>query len=241
MLDNAEVLSLVEQAQHGKEEAKTILINEIAPLIKSVIKRFKGRGVEYDDLYQLGCIGFLKALKNFNVDFGVKFSTYVVPMVIGEIKRFMRDDGSIKVSRALKSLNIKINQYINESITKNQKSPTIDEISRYLQVDEQDVILAMESSKMPMSLESPMEDGEGNSVSLGDKIEAESDNDIKIIDKIVLKDSIKSLDERDKKIIIMRYYLDKTQSEIAKILQISQVQVSRLECKILKELHDKIL
>ena len=152
LLDNEKVLQLVKEAQNGSQEAKTQLIEENSPLIKSVIKRFKDKGVEYDDLYQIGCIGFLKAIKNFDSSFGVKFSTYVVPMVIGEIKRFMRDDGAIKVSRALKTLNLQINRYIIDFYEKSQRKPTIEELSKHFQVEEQDIIMAMDSAKMPISI-----------------------------------------------------------------------------------------
>ena len=239
LLDNEKVLQLVKEAQEGSQEAKSILIQENSPLIKSIIKRFKDKGIEYDDLYQIGCIGFLKAIKNFNAEFGVKFSTYVVPMVIGEIKRFMRDDGAIKVSRALKSLNLQINKYVEFFIQKQQRKPTIEELAKHFNVEEQDIIMAMDSAKMPLSIFSPVED-DVEGTSLVDRIEADEDYNEKMIDDIALKEVIKKLDERDKKIILLRYYYDKTQSEIAKELKISQVQVSRLENKILDNLKKKL-
>ena len=239
MLDNTDILALVEKAQHGDQQAKTVLIEENSPLIKSIIKRFKDKGIEYDDLYQLGCIGFLKAIKNFKAEFGVKFSTYVVPMVIGEIKRFMRDDGAIKVSRALKTLNLQINKYIENFFSKEQRKPSIEEIAKHFQTDEQEIVLAMDSSKMPLSLYSPIDD-EGDSLNITDKIEAEDDINEKIVNNLALKEVIKGLDLREKKIIMLRYYFDKTQSEIARQLKISQVQVSRLENKILENLRTKL-
>ncbi len=239
MLDNALVLQLVEKAQQGDQEAKSVLIEENSPLIKSVIKRFRDKGVEYDDLFQIGCMGFLKAIKNFNADFGVKFSTYVVPMVIGEIKRFMRDDGSIKVSRALKSLNLQINRYVEEFTQKNERVPTIEELAIHFEVDQQEIVLAMDSAKMPLSLYTPIED-ESESLALIDRIEAQEDENSKMIDNIALTELVKHLDYRDRKIILLRYYFDKTQSEIAKELNISQVQVSRLENKILNNLRNKL-
>lgn len=239
LLDNEKVLQLVKEAQNGSQEAKTQLIEENSPLIKSVIKRFKDKGVEYDDLYQIGCIGFLKAIKNFDSSFGVKFSTYVVPMVIGEIKRFMRDDGAIKVSRALKTLNLQINRYILDFYEKSQRKPTIEELAKHFQVEEQDIIMAMDSAKMPVSIYSPLED-DAESSSIIDRIEPQEDVNQKMIDDIALKEVVKKLDERDRKIIILRYYYDKTQSEIAKELKISQVQVSRLESKILDNLKAKL-
>ena len=240
MLDNADVLELVAKAQQGDQDAKTVLIDENSPLIKSVIKRFTNKGIEYEDLYQLGCIGFLKAIKNFNAEFGVKFSTYVVPMVIGEIKRFLRDDGMVKVSRALKSLNLQINKYIETFTNDNARSPTIEEIAQNFNLETQEIVMAMDSSKMPVSLYSPIEE-DSEPLNLIDRIEADEDSSSKLVDSIALKELIKGLNGRDKKIIILRYYFDKTQSEIARELDISQVQVSRLENKILQSFRNKLV
>ncbi len=234
-----ETLVLVQKAQQGDQEAKTQLIQNNSPLIKSIIKRFKDKGIEYDDLYQIGCIGFLKAINNFNSDFNVKFSTYCVPMVIGEIKRFMRDDGAIKVSRALKTLNLQINKYVNEYMGVHQDKPSIEQIAKHFKVDEQEVILAMDSSRMPVSLYSPIDDDSEN-LSIIDRVEGEINEGELMLDNLALKDVIKRLDERDRKIIMLRYYFDKTQSEIASELNISQVQVSRLENKILENLRTKL-
>lgn len=238
MLDNEKTVELVLRAQSGDQDAKEVLTQENSPLIKSLIKRFKDKGVEYDDLFQIGCIGFLKAINNFKTEFGVKFSTYVVPMVIGEIKRFMRDDGAIKVSRALKSLNIQINRFIEQFSSKNQRKPTIEEIAKKFQVEEQDVVMAMDSARMPISLYAPLEDESGD-LTVIDRVEnvGASDN---MLDNLALKEMIKNLQEREKKIILLRYYFDKTQSEIAKELGISQVQVSRLENKILENFRSKL-
>jgi len=234
-----ETLVLVQKAQQGDQEAKTQLIQNNSPLIKSIIKRFKDKGIEYDDLYQIGCIGFLKAINNFNSDFNVKFSTYCVPMVIGEIKRFMRDDGAIKVSRALKTLNLQINKFVNEYMGVHQDKPSIEQIAKHFKVDEQEVILAMDSSRMPVSLYSPIDDDSEN-LSIIDRVEGEVNEGELMLDNLALKDVIKRLDERDRKIIMLRYYFDKTQSEIASELNISQVQVSRLENKILENLRTKL-
>lgn len=235
MLDNDQILKLVERAKNGDKNAKGQLLLENSHLIKSVIKRFKDKGVEYDDLYQIGCMGFLKAIKNFDASFNVKFSTYVVPMVIGEVKRFMRDDGSIKVSRALKTLNMQINKY---TASLGGKEVSIEELARHFNTDEQEIVLAMESSFRPVSLSSPLDDDE-NSSSIADRIESDDDAGDKMLNSLALKELVDGLDERDKKIIMLRYYFDKTQSEIAKRLNISQVQVSRLENKILENLKNK--
>ncbi len=239
MLDSEKVRELVKQAQDGSEEAKSALIAENSPLIKSIIKRFHGKGLEFDDLYQLGCLGFVKAIKNFNPDFNVKFSTYVVPMVIGEIKRYMRDDGAIKVSRAIKSLNLKINKFVDNYFAENKQKPRIEEIAKHFQVDEGDVVMAMDSARMPVSLYAPFEEGESDSLLVIDRVDSEH-NDDSLLDKITIKEALSALDKRDRTIILMRYFYDKTQSEIASMLHISQVQVSRLENRILDSLKKKL-
>lgn len=239
MLEAEKVRELVKLAQEGNEEAKSALIAENSPLIKSIIKRFQGKGLEFDDLYQLGCLGFVKAIKNFNPDFNVKFSTYVVPMVIGEIKRYMRDDGAIKVSRAIKSLNLKINKFVDVYFAEHKQKPTIEEIAKHFQVDEGDVVMAMDSARMPVSLYAPFEEGESDSLLVIDRVDSER-NDDTLLDKITIKEALNALDKRDRTIILMRYFYDKTQSEIAQMLHISQVQVSRLENRILDSLKKKL-
>lgn len=238
MLDSEEIKKLVLEAQKGNENAKNILINENSSLIKSVIKRFKDKGIEYEDLYQLGCLGFIKAIKNFNANYDVKFSTYVVPMVIGEVKRFMRDDGEIKVSRSLKSLNLSINKFIESYYTLNNEKPSIEQIAKEFNVDEQEIVIAMEASKKPVSLFAPLE-SEDSDLLVIDRFDSVN-NDNSIMDKITIKEMIKALCERDRKIILMRYFYDRTQSEVAKKLGISQVQVSRLENKILESFKLKL-
>lgn len=239
MLDAEKIKELVAKAQAGDEQAKNTLINENSPLIKSIIKRFCGKGLEYDDLYQLGCLGFVKAIKNFNPDFNVKFSTYVVPMVIGEVKRFMRDDGAIKVSRAIKSMNLKINKYIEAYTSENKIKPSVEQIAKHFEVEEGDVIMAMDSSRMPVSLYAPLENGEQGSSLVIDGVDAQY-NDESLMDKIAVREILTGLSKRDRAIILMRYFYDKTQSEIAEKLHISQVQVSRLENKILNGLKKKL-
>lgn len=238
MLGQEETLELIKKAQSGDESAKETLVNENSPLIKSVIRWFKGKGIENDDLYQLGCMGFLKAINNFDCSFNVRFSTYVVPMVVGEIKRFMRDDGAVKVSRAIKGLNLKINKFVDEFFVANSRKPTILEIAEHFKIDEQDVVLAMDSAKMPVSLYTPFEDGDEDGLTIIDRFDGQENEDF--VDKFALKDIVDKLEERDKKIILMRYFYDKTQSEIAKRLGVSQVQVSRLENKILENLRKKL-
>lgn len=238
MLNVDETLKLVNLAQNGDENAKTILVNENSPLIKSVIKIYRNKGVEYDDLFQLGSLGFVKAINNFNESFGVKFSTYAVPMIAGEVKRFLRDDGSIKVSRALKTLNIQIEKYIQQYRQNHIDSPSIAELSKHFGVDEEEIVYAMDSRKALLSLDDKQDETNPNSRTIMESIEDVNHTD-NFIDNIVLKDIIKELPDKDKKILALRYFEDKTQSEIAGILNVSQVQVSRLENKIINKLKSK--
>lgn len=234
MLENTEIVKLVEKAQQNDNAAKELILEHNSPLVKSIIRRYKNRGIEYEDLYQLGCIGLLKAMKNFSPDFNVKFSTYAVPMILGEVKRYIRDDGYIKVSRSTKSLACKI-AYFTENIKNNEgRSPTIEEIAKNFSIEPQEVVFIMDSSKMPVSIYDKGDDEQGQA--LFEKLTT-GDGTEDTIDKLIIKDIIKSLDERERKIIVMRYYKDKTQSEVAKSLNVSQVQISRLENKIIGKLR----
>ena len=240
MLSGAETLILIKQAQEEDNTAKQLLVQANSPLIKSVIKRYKNKGVDYEDLFQLGSLGFLKAINNFDENFNVKFSTYAVPMIAGEVKRYLRDNGIIKVSRSVKTLSIQIAKYIDDYYNKNLKSPTIDEIAKEFDVSIQDVVFAMESSKMPISIYQPvLDDGGNKELMLIDKLENENNIENEL-DKMLLYNIINDLNPRDKKIIILRYFRDKTQSEVAKSLGISQVQVSRIEARVLKEIKNKL-
>ena len=238
MLSQEETLLLIKKAKNGDDDAKEILIKENSPLIKSLLKRYLGKGIEYDDLFQLGALGFVKAIYNFDENFNTRFSTYVVPMVIGEIKRFMRDDGSIKVSRTIKSQNIKINKFIESFIKQEYRKPTLEEISNHFNMDITDVIFIMDSSKMPVSIYAPTEDDDKKNMFLLDKYVTDNSDDL--IDNIVLRDTLKKLSKRDKQIIMLRFFRDKTQSEIAREMGVSQVQVSRLENKILSQIKDAL-
>ncbi len=237
MLSQEELLEYVRKAKYGDENAKEIMFSNNSPLIKSIIKRFKNKGVEYDDLYQIACIGFIKAINNFDERFGVKFSTYTVPMIIGEIKRYMRDNGAIKVSRALKILANKINKYIDEYQSENSDSPSVENIANKFNVSQEEVVIALDSAKMPLSIYDKFEDDDEGQ-ELIDKIPCE-DSEESLVDKIHLSNIISALNERERKIIVLRYFRDKTQSEIAETLGVSQVQVSRLENKIIDKIKKK--
>jgi len=237
MLNVEDTLYHIRRAKEGDNASKEILLNNNSLLLKSLIRRFRGKGVEYDDLYQLASIGFLKAINNFDESFGVRFSTYAVPMIIGEVKRFLRDDGSIKVSRLIKAQSSAINKYIEQFKGKSGESPTIEQISKDLKIDEGDVVIALDSSKMPVSLNETADDE--NKTELIDKIPAAIRED-DMIDKILLKTLLDKLPPRERKIIFLRYYRDNTQSEIAKMMGVSQVQISRIENKVIEQLRIEI-
>ncbi len=235
MLNQEELLDYIRQAKKGDEKAKEIIFTSNTPLIKSIIKRFKNKGVEYDDLYQIASIGFIKAINNFDESFNVKFSTYTVPMVIGEIKRYIRDNGAIKVARNLKILANKINKYIDEFQTKNNNPPRVEDLAKVFSVTEEEIVIAMDSTKMPLSIYDKFDDEE-EGLELIDKITLDDTED-KIVDRLHVKNIIYTLSDREQKIIMLRFFRDKTQSEVAKTLGISQVQVSRLENKIIEKIR----
>lgn len=238
MLTNDETFALLNQAKNGDDYAKEQLISFNSPLIKSVIKRYLNKGVEYDDLYQLGAMGFVKAINNYDASFNVKFTTYAVPMIAGEIKRFLRDDGSIKVSRSIKHMAVSIKNFINEYSKKNLNSPTIEIIAKELNLDINDIVLALEANVTPLSLNEKYNEN-SDSITLVDKLTDNFSVD-NLINKLALRELIETLPAREKQVIIMRYYLDKTQSEIAKELGVSQVQISRIENKVLLDMKDKL-
>lgn len=238
-IDQEKTNELIVRSNNGDAEATEILVSGNFPLIKAVVKGYLNKGVEYDDLYQIGCVGFLKAIKNFNPNFDVKFSTYAVPMISGEIKRYLRDDGSIKVSRSIKSLAIKIKAFIDKEKNKSGETPTIDEIAKFFDVEKEDVVIALDSCQQMVSLQAKIDEDDPNSQNVLDKLICQDKSD-DMLDKLILKDEISSLPEKEKKIILLRYYRGKTQGEVAELLDISQVQVSRIESKIIEQLRNKL-
>lgn len=226
-----------EESNDIAKDAIEILIKNNSGLIWSIVKKFLNRGYDADDLYQIGAIGLIKCIKKFDMSYDVKFSTYAVPMIIGEIKRFIRDDGMIKVSRPLKEIATKA-KYMKDFLTKqNNQDPTINEIAKALNISVDDLILALDADREIESLYSTVYQGEGRSVYLIDKLEQQSDSQDKIVENILLKDLISTLEPREQEIINLRYFKDKTQSEVAKKIGISQVQVSRIEKKILTKIR----
>ena len=236
MISHEETMALIAQAQQGDEVATTTLLTENAPLLKSIIKRFLGKHIEYDDLYQIASIGLLKSIKNFSYEHNVRFSTYAVPMILGEIKRYMRDDGYLKVSRSLKSLSSKITRYVDEKIKDGGENPTVEEISKHFNIEPTEVIFAMDATKLPVSLYEKANDNDGKQTELIEHLP--TDEDKKMLDRVILKDMLDKLQPREQKIVILRYFRDMTQGEIAHKLGVSQVQISRLENRILKKLKE---
>ncbi|MBS5951542.1 MAG: RNA polymerase sporulation sigma factor SigF, partial [Clostridium sp.] len=210
------------------------------PLVSSISKKFLNRGYDYEDIFQIGSIGLVKAINNFDDKFNVKFSTYAVPMIIGEIKRFIRDDGIIKVSRSVKTLARKIH-FDKEALTKElDREPTIDELSKYSGVEKEEIMFAIESSVNMQYLYDTIHQDDGAPVLLIDKLSEKGEDDTDMINRIALKEAIRSLDSKSRQVIMLRYFKDKTQVQVAKLLGISQVQVSRIEKKVLVIMREKL-
>ncbi len=236
---NGDILDLIKLAQDGDEKAVETIIEQNSGLIWSVVRRFLNRGYDAEDLYQIGSIGLLKCIKKFDINYDVKFSTYAVPMIMGEIKRFLRDDGLIKISRPLKEIATKA-KYMRDVLTKqNDEEPTINELAIAIDVPVEDLVLALDADREVESLYSTVYQNDGKSVYLIDKLELKNDNQENLVDSIVLRDIIENLEPREKEIINLRYFEDKTQSQVAKIIGVSQVQVSRIEKKVLTKIREK--
>ena len=239
-LDTETTNELIVRSKNGDNEATDILVNGNFPLIKAIVKGYLNKGAEYDDLYQIGCVGFLKAIKNFNPKFDVKFSTNAVPMISGEIKRFLRDDGMIKVSRSIKTLAIKLKAYIEKCKQETGESPSIEALAEEFGVEKEDVVVALDSFQQTISINAKVDEDDPNSQNVIDKL-AVFDKSDEMLDKFILKNEIMNLPEKERKIILLRYYRGKTQGEVAEILDVSQVQVSRMESKIIEQLKSKLI
>ena len=234
-------INSIKRAQEGDKFEMDRLIRENNGLIWSIVKRFMNRGYEVEDLYQIGCIGFIKSIKRFDTNFEVKLSTYSVPYILGEIKRFIRDDGPIKVSRSIKELNTKINE-LKRHYLLNGKEITLEQICKELKIQKEDAIIAMESTNAVESIDAAAnaENKDGKQMTVFDKISTGKNEEEMITNKMVVNQLINELKDRDKEIILLRFFKEKTQTEVAKILGISQVQVSRIERKVLNEMKSKL-
>lgn len=237
-LDDEEVKKLIFQSQEGDTQARDRLVESNTRLVWSVVQRFLNRGYEADDLFQIGCIGLLKSIDKFDLSYDVKFSTYAVPMIIGEIQRFLRDDGTVKVSRSLKETANRIRRTKDELTKRLGRQPKVSEIAEELDITPEDVVFAQDAMRAPSSIHETVYENDGDPITLMDQIADDDEN--KWFDKIALKEAINGLNERERLIVYLRYFKDQTQSEVADRLGISQVQVSRLEKKILKQIKEEM-
>jgi RNA polymerase sporulation-specific sigma factor len=237
-LKDHEVKELILKSHQGDQGARDLIVQKNMRLVWSVVQRFLNRGYEPEDLFQIGSIGLLKSVDKFDLSYDVKFSTYAVPMIIGEIQRFIRDDGTVKVSRSLKETANKIRKAKDELSKNFGRVPTINELADFLQLSPEEVVLAQEASRTPASIHETVYENDGDPITLLDQIDNGEEG--RWFDKIALKEAISELDEREKLIVYLRYYKDQTQSEVALRLGISQVQVSRLEKKILQQMKSRM-
>ncbi len=235
-----QTLALIKQAHEGDKAAREKLVEENMGLVYTIVRRFLGRGHEMEDLIQIGSIGLIKAIDKFDASYEVRFSTYAVPMIAGEIRRFLRDDGMIKVSRSLKETAVKAAAAREMLEKKNGREPTMEEISEEIGADREDIVLALESAAEVESLHKTIYQGDGNAISLMDRLEEQKDANEELLNHMVLRELLEGLPEEEHKLIYMRYFGEKTQTEVAKELGMSQVQVSRYEKKILKKLRGRM-
>ena len=230
-------IALIRKSHEGDKEARERLVEENVGLVWCVVKRFCGRGTEAEDLFQIGSIGLLKAIDKFDLSYDVKFSTYAVPMISGEIKRFLRDDGMIKVSRSLKELSYRSTRAREKLTDRLGREPTLEEMSAELGVDKEEIVQAMEAGGEVESLYRPIHQKEGSEIRLLDRLEEKDQREEKILDRMVLRQMLETLDSKERQLIYLRYFADKTQADVGKIMGISQVQVSRMEKRIIENLR----
>lgn len=236
VLKEAEKERLLKLVNQGSKTARDELINGNLRLVLSVIQRFVGRGENLDDLFQVGCIGLIKAIDNFDVSHNVRFSTYAVPMIIGEIRRYLRDNNSIRVSRSIKDTAYHAMQVKERLMSKEQREPTVSEIAKELGVERSDVVIALESIVDPVSLYDPVYSDGGDTIYVMDQV-GDNNDDLNWLGEIALKEAIKNLSEREKRILTLRFMRGRTQMEVSEEIGISQAQVSRLEKSALKKIR----
>ena len=234
-------LELIRLSQMGDTEARNRVITENVGLIWSIVRRFLGRGQEADDLFQIGCIGLMKAVDKFELSYDVKFSTYAVPMISGEIKRFLRDDGMIKVSRTLKETAGKVRRVQELLEGEYGREPTLAELAASLQIAEEEIVMALDSSAEVESLDKTIYYSDGNDITLMDKIAEEVDRNERLVNHMALKKILSELDAREQNLIRMRFFEEQTQTQVAEVLGVSQVQVSRMEKRLLQRMRARLL
>lgn len=231
---------LIQKSHEGDKEARARLVEENTGLVWCVVKRFYNRGVEMEDLFQIGTIGLLKAIDKFDLNYDVKFSTYAVPMITGEIKRFLRDDGMIKVSRSLKELSYKAYLCREKLQERFGREPSVTELAGELGVEPEELMAALDASSEVESLHKPIYQSDGQEVSLMERLPWRAEPEEEILDHLLLKELLGGLEKEERQLIYLRYFADRTQAQAGKELGISQVQVSRLEKRILKSMREQI-
>lgn len=237
-----DTMVLIERSHHGDKRAREQLVEENTGLVWSIVRRFTGRGTDMEDLFQIGALGLIKAIDKFDTSYDVKFSTYAVPMIAGEIKRFLRDDGMVKVSRTLKENCWKIRKETEEFRQRHGREPTMEEIAQMTGLQREEIALALESSAEVESIYKSIPQKDGSEVCLLDRVECPNQDGMQhLLNRVALEQLLTELPENERSLIIMRYLQEKTQSEVAKVLGVSQVQVSRLEKRILKQLREKLV
>ncbi len=229
VLKNEETMALLRRTKEGDQEARRQLIEGNLRLVLSVIQRFSSRGENVDDLFQVGCVGLIKAIDNFDINQPVKFSTYGVPMIIGEIRRYLRDNSAIRVSRSMRDTAYKVLQVRERLIAETQREPTVEQIAKELDIPREDVVFAMDAIVDPVSLYEPVYSDGGDALCVMDQVRDTQNTDEHWTDRIALKDALKRLDDRERRILSLRFYEGKTQMEVSAEVGISQAQVSRLE------------
>lgn len=239
-LKSEEMMELIDKAHNGDSEARRKLIEGNLKLVLSVIQKFIGRGENPDDLFQVGCIGLLKAIENFDTSLGLKFSTYGCPMIAGEIRRYLRDNTAIRVSRSMRDTAYKVMQCREELLKTQSKEPTLEEIAKKLELPREDVFSAMDAMSVPVSLYEPVYTDGGDTLTVMDQVKDISDSDERWLDHIALQDALKALNDRERKIVDLRFFEGKTQMEVASQIGISQAQVSRLEKGAIRSIRKSI-
>ena len=236
-----ETIELIKQARTGDKVAREQVIKQNMPLVYSIVRRFAGRGHDLEDLGQIGSIGLIKAVDNFNLDYDVKFSTYAVPLITGEIKRFLRDDGMVKVSRTLKENGYRIRREAEILAGRLGRDATLEELSAATELKKEDIVMALEAGNEVESLHKTVYQKEGSEISLMDRIPSERDESEAVLNRLMLDQLLTELEDRERRLIELRYFHDKTQMQVAELLEMHQVQVSRMEKKILRSMRQKFL
>ena len=240
VLKSSETQALLRKAKAGDVQAREELIAGNLRLVLSVIQRFANRGENADDLFQVGCIGLIKAIDNFNIDLDVKFSTYGVPMIVGEIRRYLRDNSTMRVSRAMRDTAYKVLQAKEAYMAQHQKEPTVEEIAKLLGLKREEVVFALDAILEPVSLYEPVWSDSGDTVCVMDQVKDDKNNDEMWVERIALKEAVSHLTDRERKILSMRFFQGKTQMEVSAEIGISQAQVSRLEKNALRQIRKEM-